>query len=133
MLIRPYMREDLPEVKGLHQLQGFDYELPDLDAKPMLVRSVIEEHGRVTHAVFLRKTCEAFWIFNPAESKRERLGKFLVFSKELLGEGGPADRAGFEDLHAFLPPKIVNEQLHRTLLNLGWEKPLWPCYSRKVR
>lgn len=124
------MRDDLAEVQALHQAQGFDYELPDLEAPQMLVRSVIEENGRVTHAAFLRKTSEAYWLFNPAaDRKRDRLGKFLALSNELVA---PAERAGLEDVHAFLPPPIVTEQLHKTLLRLGWVKPLWPCYSRKV-
>jgi hypothetical protein len=129
MLIRPYMREDLPEVKALHAAQGFDYALPDLDAPSMLVRCVIEENNRVTHAAFLRKTSEAYWIFNPGESRRERLGKMLALSKEMVT---PAARAGLEDVHAFLPPVILDLKLHRTLLRLGWQKPLWTCYSRKV-
>jgi hypothetical protein len=129
MLIRPYVREDFPEVKALHQAQGLDYELPDLDAPSMLVRCVIEEKGRVTHAAFLRKTSEAYWIFDPRESKRERVGRMLALNNEMAA---PADRAGIEDVHAFLPPAIVNQTLHKTLLRLGWVKPLWVCYSRKV-
>jgi hypothetical protein len=123
------MREDLPEVKALHQAQSLDYALPDLDAAGMLVRCVIEENGRVTHAAFLRKTSEAYWIFNPAETKRERLGRMLALSAEMMA---PAARAGIEDVHAFLPPQILDKKLHNTLLYLGWEKPSWTCYSRKV-
>lgn len=129
MLIRPYTREDFPEVKALHASQGFEYALPDLDAHSFLVRCVIEENGRVTHAAFLRKTSEAYWVFDPAQSRRERLGRLLAISKEMAA---PAQRAGIDDVHAFLPPQIVNETLHRTLLRLGWERPLWTCYSRKV-
>lgn len=129
MLIRPYVESDLEQVKALHQAQSLGYDLPDLEAPSMLVRGVVEEAGAVTHAMFLRKTSEAYWIFSPQERKRERLGRFLALSKELVA---PAARAGLEDIHAFLPPAIVNETLHRTLLHLGWQKPLWPCYSRKV-
>jgi hypothetical protein len=129
MLIRPYTAEDLEAVKALHQAQGLEYDLPDLDAPSMLVRAVIEEEGVVTHAAFLRKTSEAYWIFSPQESKRERLGKLLVLSKEMTG---PATRAGIEDVHAFIPPLVIDKALDRTLLNLGWVRPLWTCYVRKV-
>jgi hypothetical protein len=129
MIVRPYMREDFPEVKALHQAQGLAYELPNLEAPAMLVRAVIEERGRVTHAAFLRKTSEAYWVFSPEETKRERLGKLLVLNREL---NAPAARAGIEDVHAFLPPDIVDKKLHLTLLRLGWVHPLWTCYSRKV-
>jgi hypothetical protein len=129
MLIRPYVADDRDAVKALHHEQGLAYELPDLEAPSMLVRAVIEEEGRITHAAFLRKTCEAYWIFSPDERKRDRLGKMLALSKEMLK---PAERAGLEDVHAFLPPAIATTSLDRTLLNLGWVKPLWVCYSRKV-
>lgn len=129
MLVRPYSSEDLAQVEALHQAQGLDYELPNLEAPSMLVRCVIEEEGQITHAAFLRKTSEAYWIFSPEQRKRERLGKMLVLAKEM---SRPAARAGIEDVHAFLPPQIVNDCLHKTLLRLGWVKPLWTCYSRKV-
>jgi hypothetical protein len=129
MLVRPYTQEDLPEVKALHAAQGFDYELPDLEASSMLVRAVIEDKGRVTDAVFLRKTSEAYWCFDPGLSHKERVGRMLILNKEMMG---PAARAGFEDIHAFLPPLIMDSKLHKTLLRIGWFKPLWVCYSRKV-
>lgn len=129
MLIRPYSSGDLDQVKALHAEQGLAYELPDLEAPSMLVRSVIEEHGEITHAAFLRKTCEAYWIFSPRERKRDRLGRMIALTRELAA---PARRAGLEDVHAFLPPPIVTPALHNTLLYLGWQKPLWTCYSRNV-
>ena len=129
MLVRPYIAADHDAVKALHQKQGLAYELPDLEAPSMLVRAVIEQDGEITDAAFLRKTSEAYWLFDPVTLKRDRLGKLLVLSKELMG---PAGRAGFEDVHAFLPPHLVDVKLDRTLLRLGWVHPLWTCYSRKV-
>lgn len=129
MIVRPYCAADLDAVKSLHKLQGLDYELPDLESPAMLVRAVIEEDGAITHAAFLRKTSEAYWIFSPQESKRERLGKMLALSRELVK---PAERAGFEDVHAWIPPAVINPTFDRTLLHLGWVRPLWTCYSRKV-
>ena len=135
MLVRPYMAEDLEQVKALHQAQGLAYELPDLEAPSMLVRAVIEEDGRITDAAFLRKTSEAYWIFSPQTSKRDRLGRMLVLSKELVD---PAKRAGLEDVHAFVPPELVDEsksdglKMHRTFLRLGWSRSLWACYGRSV-
>ena len=129
MIVRPYSSEDFEQVKALHARQGLEYELPDLEAPSMLVRCVIEEEGKVTEAAFLRKTSEAYWLFDPAESRRERLGKLLVLSREMVE---PAKRANIDDVHAFLPPQVLNNCLHRTLLHLGWFKPEWVCYSRNV-
>lgn len=129
MIVRPYSSEDFEQVKALHAKQGLAYDLPDLDAPSMLVRCVIEESGKVTHAAFLRKTSEAYWLFDAEQTRRERVGNLLILSREMAL---PAKRAGFEDVHAFLPPEIVTKSLHRTLLYLGWEKPEWVCYSRRV-
>jgi hypothetical protein len=129
LLVRPYTKYDEADVKALHAKQALNYVLPDLEAPSMLVRAVIENDGRITNAAFLRKTTEAYWIFDPAETKRQRVGNLLLLNKEMKK---PAERAGIEDVHAILPPQIVTESLHRTLLYLGWEKPLWTCYSRKV-
>lgn len=129
MLIRPYSAADFDEVRALHARQGLAYELPDLEAPSMLVRAVIEENDRITHAAFLRKTSEAYWIFSPEERKRDRIGRLLALAKEMVE---PAQRAGLEDVHAFIAPEILSPAMHHTLLRLGWSKSLWSCYGRSV-
>lgn len=129
MIVRHYTDSDFAEVKALHQRQGLEYELPDLAAPSMLVRAVIEQDGLVTDAAFLRKTSEAYWIFDPSETKRERLGKLLILSKEM---SAMAKRVGLEDVHAWIPPAIIDKSFDLTMLHLGWVKPEWTCYSRRV-
>lgn len=95
----------------------------------MLVRAVMEEPQGISHAMFLRKTAECYWLFDPAESKRERLGRFMVMQKEMIVA---AKRVGLDDVHAWIPPDVLDTKLHRTFLRLGWFKPEWASYSRKV-
>lgn len=98
----------------------------------MIVRAVVEENGVITDAAFLRRTAEAYWIFDPEVSTRkDRLGKLLILQKELLL---PAQRAGLEDIHAWLPPEVEHDRrAARTMIRLGWRKALWGCYGREVR
>lgn len=129
--IRHYGKDDFNAVAALHAKQGLDYAMPDLDSDNMLVRVVIEDEGRITHAVLLRKTCEAYWIFDPtADRVRERLQKFFMIHKEVIPQ---ARIAGFEDMHCWLPPHLAERKaLDGTMMRLGWSRPLWTCYNRRT-
>lgn len=129
MIVRHYSPEDFEQVKALHARQGLAYELPDLEAPAMLVRTVIEEEGRITHAAFLRKTAECYWLFGPEEKRRERLGKLIVLHREMKPS---AERMNLEDIHCWIPPGVISPAMHLTMLNMGWVRPEWTCYSRKV-
>lgn len=130
MIVRHYSESDLEQVKALHAKQGLAYELPDLEAPGMLVRVVVEENGLIQHAAFLRKTAETYWLFDPDEPKRDRLGKLLALHKEM---NGAAKRVGLEDAHCWIPPEVAADKLtDRTMQTLGWERPLWVSYCRKV-
>ena len=130
IVVRHYGEADLARVKELHAKQGLEYALPNLDADTMLVRTVIENGNGVTNAAFLRKTAEAYWLFDPAEGrKRDRAGILLVLHKEL---NAMAKRAGFEDCHIWVPPDLA-KRFEGTLFHLGWKKPEWTCYHREVK
>lgn len=128
MIVRPYTSSDFEWVKALHKMQGLAYELPDLEAPQMLVRTVIEEHGEITHAAFLRKTAEAYWLFGK-QTRRERLGRMLVLQKEMTPA---ALRAGFVDVHSWIPPAVLSPAMHKTLLRVGWQKPEWVSYFKPL-
>ena|SRR5215472_2512432 len=131
IFLRHYSTQDVDQVKKLHERQGLGYQLPNLEAETMLVRTVIEEDGEITHAAFLRKTAEAFWIFDPRETRKRRLGRLLMLHREV---SNLAKQAGFEDVHAWLPEQLASCQaLHRTMLRLGWAKQLWTCYQHEVK
>jgi len=129
IVFREYEQRDLPRITELHVVQGLAYQLPSPDA--MSVRVVIEEDGLVTHALFLRKTAEAYWLFDSsAGTKREKLGRMLILQKETPKL---AKLAGFEDVSCWIPPEIAQSKaFDRTMLKLGWERPLWTDYHREV-
>jgi hypothetical protein len=122
---RPYRKEDFPAIFRMHREMGFDYRLPNLQKT---VSCVIEVDGEPQMAGFLRKTAETYLLMHRDAPKRDQLGRLLILHQELAA---PARRAGFDDIHAWLPPEI-DKPFGRLLLHLGWTKPLWPSYSRKV-
>jgi len=128
---RHFADTDTERIKELHKAQGLDYVLPDIAGKDMLVRAVIEEDGIITNAVFLRKTAEAYWLFDPAQaSRKEKLGRLFMIQKEI---NDAARAAGFTDVHAWIPPDINTKSFESTMFKLGWIKPLWPCYNCEVK
>lgn len=124
IFVRPYTEADLEEIKTLHKEQGLDYELP---TELLPASAVIEENGKITHALLLRMTSEAYWLFDPkTQTRRQRLGRMLMLRKEV---SFVAKQIGLEDVHAWLPPQMSeNKCMNATLLKIGWERMLWQPY-----
>lgn len=127
IVVRPAGVEDCEAVK-LFAITP--YAQPDW--KSMDVSAVVERDGVISSAVFLRKTAETYLVLNPAIPlrKRDRLGEFLLMHHELVK---PAARAGFTDIHCWLPPELEEKKFGRLLMHMGWTKALWPSYSREVK
>jgi hypothetical protein len=125
ILVRPYQDEDAPRIAQIHGLQGFDYSLP---ARDKMLSCLIERDGEISSGTFLRKTAETFLLVDPSKPRQARLEDLMILHRELVK---PARRAGFEDIHCWMPPEI-EQRFGRLLKHLGWEKQLWPSYSRKV-
>jgi hypothetical protein len=131
IVVRPFRLFDQPEIEALHLRQGFEYDAPDWTK--MAVSAVVEVNGEIQMAAFLRPTAETYLLLDPTQHvrRRERLGQLLMLHKEMLA---PAKRAGFTDIHCWMPPEI--EKRFGTLLtnhHFGWDKPLWPCYSLELK
>jgi hypothetical protein len=85
------------------------------------------EKGRITAAVLLRLTAEAYLLMDPHHgTPRDRLRTILA-----LHEAARADarQRGLDDAHAWLPPAVARA-FGRRLERLGWFREPWPCFSR---
>jgi hypothetical protein len=133
IIIRHYGKDDWPQVRDLKQRQGLSYDLPNLENPSILVRTVIEENGVITHAAFLRKTSEAYWIFDPkaAKNKMDTIGRLSMLQIEM---SATARYAGITDVNAWVPPEVAsNVKFDRMMLNkFRWTKPLWTCYNKEL-
>lgn len=127
LLIRPFQAADGKAVEELKQRSGFEYDSPEWGK--MLVSGVVEEDGQLTMAAFLRKTAETYFVIDPEHGrKRGQIGQLLALHREMIE---PARRADLEDVHCWMPPEIA-ENFGKMLLNFGWVKPLWPCFSYRL-
>ena len=127
LLIRSYTTADLARMKQLHEMQGFDYEMPDLERPEFIIRSVIENSQGVEAGLFLRKTAEVYLLMQ-AMTKKAGLGRIGIFEKEIIPL---ARQEGLTDVHCWVPPEI-EKHFGKLLQHLGWQKQLWASYSRKV-
>lgn len=130
IVVRPFETSDQRVIEQLAVSQNLPYEKPDWSTLDL--GAVVERDGVISSAVFLRKTAEVYLLVDPAAEfrKRERMADLLILHKELVE---PAKRAGFSDLHCWIPPELEEKHFGRLLLHLGWTKPLWASYSREIR
>lgn len=130
ILVRPFEMGDQAAIERLATSQNLPYEKPEWGSLDL--GAVVERDGAISSAVFLRKTAETYLLIDPAAElrKRERIADLLILHKELVA---PAKRAGFSDLHCWVPPELEQRHFGRLLLHLGWTKPLWASYSREIR
>lgn len=137
----------------MHQAQGFDYPFPlelddpgtaGIDDPIFLSKLVLETDGaptgrggadlvgprpRAVMASLLRLTAEVYLLHDPrAGTPRQRWQWLLALHR--AAEQDAYDR-GLADVHCWLPPQ-VQRPFGRRLLRLGWEKQLWPSFSRKL-
>lgn len=131
IIVRPRRAEDSEAIRELHLRQHLSYELPSLDGEHVY-GAVLEEDGKVTHAVLLRQTCEVYWLFDPRkETRKETLGRLLILNREMEPA---AAKLGLTDAHCFLPPQLdANKKMQRTMNHFGWQKADWICYVKEVR
>lgn len=113
----------------MHDMQGFGYPFPNLDSRAFVVKQVLESDGRVCMAILLRLTSEAYFLHDPlAGTPRERWQRFLELHD---ATNTAAFVAGFDDVHAFLPP-TVDKAFGRRLRRLGWVDEPWKAMWRRV-
>jgi len=128
--IRPYQNSDLETLKRFHALQGFEYELPDVNDDIFLSKLVAENGDGPAMALLLRVTSEAYMLHDPEHgSPEDRIRLFFALHQALKRD---ALSKGLDDVCAWLPPEIENS-FGKRLMRLGWQKQLWPSYSLKLK
>lgn len=128
ILVRPYTNTDKPAIQAMHSAMGIDYEQPDWNR--VVLGGIVERDGTIQMAAMMRKTVEVYLLIDPeAGRKRDKLANLLMLHRELIA---PSQRLGVDDWHCWLPPDI-EAGFGKLLMNLGWKKPLWPCFSREVK
>jgi hypothetical protein len=129
MQIRDFRPTDVEAVKELYQKQGFEYDLPDIDAF-MELQVVVDEQDKPFMVLAARPTVEMFLIMDREWSTpRWRFEAFKLIHESMRAK---LAAAGITDAHCWLPPEIEKSFAKRLMTAFGWVKQLWPCYSRQT-
>lgn len=129
MRIRTYREEDLDALARMHAQSGFAYDFPELRDWHFNPKLVVESQGQVVMAAALRLTSEAYlWLDKEAGTPAERWQQLLALHEAVRRE---AERLGYADVHAFLPPEVARG-FQRRLSRLGWIPEKFQCYWRRT-
>jgi hypothetical protein len=130
MNIREYTPADLMRLEEIYNRQGFEYDFPELDDPIYPVKLVVENgSGRPDMALALRLTTEAYLLVDPAAGgPLEKWDKFQALHRAAERAAAELD---LDDVHCWLPPTIA-KRFGRRLERLGWQRNLWPCWSKGI-
>jgi hypothetical protein len=128
-MIRDYQKEDLEAIKKIHEEQGLDYALYDLNSPLCLVKKVQVVDGQVVGCMFLRLTAETVLVVSG--SPVAKMGAMRELQPEVLSE---AYRKGLDEVHCTVPPSILSRFVKR-LKQLGWsqDRSGWVLFSRSTK
>ena len=131
MRIRWAQEGDEPAIEGMFEAQGYEYQLPDINSKNMVVRLVAVDDDNVPRvAAFGRRTIEAFILLDKNfATPQERYSTLLRLQNSAFEIGA---RLGYEDVQALIAAPIERRFGRRLRNEFGWEKNLWACYSRSL-
>ena len=125
--IRSYVPSDFLEIQKIHEANGIDYHLPNLNKFP--VTKVLEVEGKVRAAYGMQMTLEChLWLDKTGWADAE--AKWLSI-KALDKEANEAAAGlGFDSVLCCLPPGY--ERFGRRLKDLGFTKirPDWAVFTK---
>ena len=125
--IRSYVPSDFLEIQKMHEANGIDYHLPNLNKFP--VTKVLEVEGKVRAAYGMQMTLEChLWLDKTGWADAE--AKWLSI-KALDKEANEAAAGlGFDSVLCCLPPGY--ERFGRRLKDLGFTKirPDWAVFTK---
>jgi hypothetical protein len=129
MRIREWKESDEPILERFYHQQGFAYDLPDPKSADMLTALVLESAGEVRAAALLRLEVNAMLLLD----NRWQKPQVRLIALQQIHEAArqKALGAGIEHANAWLPPEI-EKQFAPRLMDLKWERCLWPSYTRQV-
>ena len=125
--IRSYMPSDLQAIQRIHEQNGIDYRLPNLDRFP--VTKVLVEEDKVRSAYGMQMTLEChLWLDKTGWTDAE--GKWLAIKALDKEANEDATGLGFDSVLCCLPPGY--DRFGKRLKDLGFTKirPDWAVYTK---
>lgn len=129
MRLREFVDADQDALRRIHSAEAMPYKFPDLGSPLFVVRTVLEDDGKLLAAAMLRLTAESYLLLDRSSgTARDRWRSLILLHEAVRGE---ALRRGLDDVHCWLPPEVA-AAFGRRLVQLGWERERWSCYARSV-
>jgi hypothetical protein len=128
--IRNYTPSDLAAIQRIHEQNGIDYRIPDLNKFP--VNKVLSVDGRIRASYGLQHTVEAhLWL--DKESWTDAAGKWAAV--QALDKEASEDAAtlGVSSSFCCIPPGY--ERFGRRIKELGFReiRPDWTVFTKEIQ
>ena len=131
MNIRRLENGDIEQIRKIFEAQGFDYELPELDSNNIIAKKVVtDENNTARMGVAARITVELYgFVDHTWDTPAVRFAALKQLHEAMRQE---LKEKGIEDGHFWCPPQLVKSFGRRMMRLLGWKKPEWTDFWRKV-
>lgn len=130
MMVRPFHPDDLSQLEKLYREQGFAYDFPNLHDPLIHIKLVGEVDGKIVNAAFCKLVGEIYFLADRnAGTPRQKFDNFVVLHD--AGCEAAYRQGGLTEIAAWVPPQIA-KPFGRRLMRLGWQKPLWTCFSKEL-
>jgi hypothetical protein len=127
MKIRAFRMADVPQLRRIHQAQGYGFKFPE--TKELFAKFTVEaDDGRVVGFAGAEKTVQVFGIFDSSwGSPHQRLQAIQALHEPIRQK---LKAKGFKTVHVWLDPKWP--KFGKRLSRMGWAQALWTCFWKKV-
>jgi hypothetical protein len=119
MKTRPAKAEEWDQIKAMHGLAHYGFELPE----HLRGLHVVEEDGIILGAAGYELTAQVVAVLNPEiVEPQKRISAMVALHAPLAGEVLVHE---IKSVYAFCDPRFRGFE-HR-MRKMGWSKKLWPC------
>lgn len=120
-------QHDYRGLEEIHAKMGSKYLLPDLTSPLFIIREACrDEDGKLMGGVAVKAIGEAFLFVDPDLTTRKRVEMIRHVSRRAITQ---ARDLHLEDVSAWIPPNVEPQFAHM-LIQMGWIRSPWPCWSR---
>jgi hypothetical protein len=130
MIMRAYEPRDKEAINKIHKTNNLPPNcLPDTDNPLFVLGQVVEMNGKVAMAVNVKLNGELFLTLDHTAGTPEQLWEALqAISKSICDA---AYVRGLDQVSAWLPPEI-EDSFGKRMLEMGYVKSPWVCYTRNL-
>jgi hypothetical protein len=129
-VIRTFEERDLTALAEIHAENGLPPNcMPDPADPLMLIKAVVEQHGKPVMATFLKGTSEIYLLVDHNYSTPEDRWQMMQELRDYLCR--EAWRLGLDQMTCWVPPEI-DKSFSKRLEELGFQRSTWASYTLNI-